>query len=115
MSFTAYVGTVATGGSPLGALLALLAVFAPSWLLLAGALPLLDALRRHRRALSALAGVEAAVIGLLLAALYDPVFLHAVHGPRDFALALLATAALALWRVPVWALVPACALAATAL
>jgi len=115
LTFTAYVGTVATGGSPFGAFAALIAVFAPSWLLVAGSLPLLDALGRHHRALAALAGVEAAVIGLLLSALYDPVFLHAVHGPRDFALALLATAALALWRVPVWLLVPACALAGAAL
>lgn len=111
LSFSAYVGTVATGGSLLGGLLAVVAVFAPSWLLVAGSLPLLEALRRHRRALAALAGVEAAVTGLLLAALYDPVFVHAVHGHRDFALALLAVAALALWRVPVWLLVPLCALA----
>ncbi|HBO78943.1 MAG TPA: chromate transporter, partial [Cupriavidus sp.] len=53
----------------------------------------------------------AAVVGLLLSALYQPVWTSAIHAPADFALALLALAALTVWRVPPWAVVTGCALA----
>ncbi|HBC35803.1 MAG TPA: chromate transporter, partial [Marinobacter adhaerens] len=64
-----------------------------------------------RRARSALAGVNAGVVGLLLAALYDPVWVSAVHGAHDLALVLAIWVCLAVWRVPVWVLAPLSALA----
>ncbi len=110
VSLAAYLGMVAEGGGLAGALVALLAIYAPSLLLVAAGLPLLAALRRHRPVLHALAGVEVAVVGLLLAALLDPVLPRAVDGPGQLLLALAAFAGLR-W-LPVWFLVPACALAA---
>ena len=58
-----------------------------------------------------LAGVNAGVVGLLLAALYDPVWVSAVHGAHDLALVLAIWVCLAVWRVPVWVLAPLSALA----
>ena len=89
----------------LGGVICLLAIFAPSFLLVAGALPFWEGLRTHLRARAALTGINAAVVGLLLAALYDPVWTSAVHGPADFALALVALIALILWRLPPWLVV----------
>ncbi|HEY9460977.1 MAG TPA: chromate transporter, partial [Paralcaligenes sp.] len=57
------------------------------------------------------AGVNAAVVGLLLAALYQPVWTSAILGPADFALALVALLALMLWKLPPWAVVFGCAIA----
>lgn len=114
-TFAAFVGAAlepATGiGGWAGGMLALLAIFAPAWLLVLGALPYWTQLRTQAWAQSALAGVNAAVVGLLLAALYHPVWTGAVRGPQDFGLALLALLALMGWRVPPWAVVGACALA----
>ena len=106
-TFSAYLGTVA-GPAPngwLGALICLLAIFAPSFLLLVGALPFWDALRRFRHMQNALLGINAAVVGLLLAALYNPVWTSAILTPRDFALALAAFALLVFWKVPPWLVV----------
>lgn len=91
-----------------GGLLCLLAIFAPSFLLVAGALPFWDRLRGNARMRAALAGINAAVVGLLLAALYDPVGTSAIHAPLDIALALAALAALALWKLPPWLVVVGC-------
>lgn len=88
-----------------GGLICLLAVFAPSFLLIAGALPFWQYLRRHHRAQAALLGINAAVVGLLLAALYDPVWKSAIFAPADFALALVALVALTFWRLPPWLIV----------
>lgn len=86
-----------------GALIALLAIFAPSFLLVAGALPFWNRLQHNRRIQAACLGINAAVVGILLAALYRPVWTSAIEGPQDIALALLALAALlckvAPWRV----------------
>ena len=68
-------------------MLALVAIFLPSFLLVIGALPFWDALRRRPQAQAALRGVNAAVVGLLLAALYHPVWTSAILTPADFALA----------------------------
>lgn len=106
-TFAAFLGAVA-GGTPsgwAGGLLCLLAIFAPSFLLVAGALPFWEALRRHVRARAALAGVNAAVVGLLLAALYNPVWTSAIVRPADFASALLAFVALMTWKLPPWLVV----------
>ena len=91
----------------LGGLVCLVALFAPSFLLVAGALPFWERLRAHARAQAALAGVNAGVVGLLLAALYNPVWTSAIHRPQDFGLALLAFVALSFWKLPPW-LVVAC-------
>jgi len=117
-TFAAFLGASAgsTGlGGWAGGLLCLGAVFLPGLLLVAGALPFWAALRRRARAQAALAGVNAAVVGLLLAALYDPVWTAAVHGPRDFALALAALLALNAWKLPPWAVVAGCGAAGTVL
>ena len=114
-TFAAFVGTAmgtANGqGGWTGGLVALVAVFVPAWLLVIGALPFWAQLRKLPQAQAAMAGVNAAVVGLLLAALYTPVWTGAVHGPQDFGLALLALLALMVWRVPPWAVVGACAMA----
>lgn len=109
-AFLGAAGTLAPNGWAGGAL-CVAAIFAPSFLLVFGALPFWERLRRHGATRAALAGVNAAVVGLLLAALFHPVWTSAVLAPPDFALALLALVALAVWRVPPWAVVLACALA----
>jgi chromate transporter len=101
-TFAAYLGAV-MGPSPngwSGGLLALVAIFLPSFLLVVGALPLWDSLRRKLAMRAALDGVNATVVGLLLAALYNPIFTSAVRSPAEFALALAAFALLALWKLP---------------
>ena len=115
-TFSAFLGAALTGwpGGWLGAAVCLVAVFVPSFLLVLGALPFWAALRRNRHAQAALAGVNASVVGLLLAALYHPVWTGAIHGPADFALALLALVALMAWNAPPWAVVLGCALAGMA-
>ena len=108
-SFSGFLGGSQAG--VLGGVIAVLAVFLPGTLLVFAGLPLWSWLREHRRARSALAGVNAGVVGLLLAALYDPVWVSAVHGAHDLALVLAIWVCLAVWRVPVWVLAPLSALA----
>ncbi len=113
-TFSAYLGTV-MGPSPngwVGGLICLAAIFLPSFLLLIAALPFWDGLRRRSAVQSALRGVNAAVVGVLLAALYRPVWVSAIHAPADFAIAIAAFLGLALWRVPPWLVVALGALAA---
>lgn len=93
----------------LGGTIALVAIFAPSFLLVAGTAPFWERLRRSTRMQAALAGVNAAVVGLLLAALYHPVWTDTIMAPRDLAAALVAFVALVFWRVPPWAVVIASA------
>jgi chromate transporter len=115
-TFSAYLGTV-MGPAPngwVGGLLCLVAIFLPSFLLLIGVLPFWDSLRRRPAVQSALRGVNAAVVGLLLAALYRPVWTSAIFGPADFALGIVAFLLLALWAVPPWLVVIFGALAASA-
>lgn len=103
-TFAAYLGAAmraGPGGWP-GAALALIAIFLPSFLLVAGALPFWDGLRRRVALQRALRGINAAVVGILLAALYQPVWSKAVHGPVDFALALATFGLLSLWQAPPW-------------
>jgi chromate transporter len=110
-TFAAYLGAVMQVGPGgwLGGLLCLAAVFLPSFLLVVGALPLWQRLRANAAARSALAGINAAVVGLLLAALYDPVWVSAIRSGADFALALAAFLLLAVWRVSPWIVVVATA------
>lgn len=86
-------------------MICLLAIFAPSFLLVVGALPFWERLRRNLRTQAALTGVNAAVVGLLLAALYQPVWTSAIHQPQDFGLALVALVALMFWKLPPWLVV----------
>lgn len=106
-TFAAFLGA-AMNGAPngaLGGMLCLLAVFAPSFLLVAGALPFWVRLRGNTGAQTALAGINAAVVGLLLAAFVNPVWTGAIRQPSDLGLALLAFAALVRWRWPPWLVV----------
>jgi chromate transporter len=116
-TFAAYLGTVMTlaPNGWVGGLLCLVAIYLPSLLLLAGALPLWGALRRHPAMQRALRGVNAAVVGLLLAALYQPVWTSAITAAPDFILALAAFLLLAFWRVPPWLVVILGAAAAEAM
>ena len=106
-TFAAYLGAVmapAPNGLA-GAALALVAVFLPGLLLVYGALPFWAALRAHPLAAAAARGANAAVVGILAAALYDPVWTGAVLTPVDFALALAGFSALVVWRAPPWVVV----------
>jgi chromate transporter len=88
-----------------GAAIALAAIFLPGLLLVYGALPYWDVLRARPRAQAAMRGTNAAVVGILGAALYDPVWVSAVGNARDFALAVLAFVLLTVGRVPPWIVV----------
>lgn len=106
-TFAAYLGAT-MHGSPTGwagAGLALGAVFLPSFLLIVGALPFWDLLRLRASFQAALRGINAAVVGLLLAALYDQVWTSAIKGRADFVLALAAFGLLMFWRLPPWLVV----------
>jgi chromate transporter len=116
-TFAAYLGTV-MGPAPngvAGAALALAAVFLPGLLLVAGMLPFWDALRRAPAAQAAMRGANAAVVGILAAALYDPLWTGAIFSPVDAALALAGFLLLTVVRAPPWAVVIALAGAGVAL
>lgn len=116
-TFAAYLGA-ALAPAPngiAGATLALGAVFLPGFLILIAALPYWNALRADARAQSALQGANAAVVGILGAALYAPVFTSAIGDARDLALALACFVALTMWRAPPWAVVAAAAAGGAAL
>ena len=92
----------------LGGVICLIAIFAPSFLLVMGALPFWESLRQNLRTRAALSGINAAVVGLLLAALYQPVWTSAIVEAKDFGLALVALIALMFWKVPAWLVVIGC-------
>lgn len=106
-TFASFLGTaqLAQPNGWLGGLIATAGIFLPSFLLLFGALPFWVELRNSPSARSALAGVNAAVVGLLIAAFYDPVFTSAIDDGRDLALGFAAFACLALWKIPAWVVV----------
>jgi len=116
-TFAAYLGTVMNGApnGAAGGLICLLAIFASSFLLVIGALPFWDALRRVGAVRNALLGVNAVVVGLLLAALYDPVWTSAILSASDFGLALAAFTLLVFWKTPAWLVVILTALGGWAL
>jgi chromate transporter len=114
-TFAAYLGAV-MGPPPtglVGAAIALVAIFLPSFFMIVGALPFWDTLRGRSSFQSALRGINAAVVGLLLAALYQPVWTSAIHGPADVGLALAAFGLLAFWKAPAWLVVVLAAAAGT--
>jgi chromate transporter len=106
-TFAAYLGAVMDPqpNGWAGAALCLVAVFTPSFLLVLGALPFWEDLRRRPMAQSALKGVNAAVVGLLLAALYHPVWTAGILGAADFALTAAAFLLLFMWKTPPWLVV----------
>ena len=106
-TFSAYLGAVISPGPQgiVGGGLALVAIFLPSFLLITGVLPFWDLLRKRDVFRRALNGVNAAVVGLLLAALYNPVWTSAVETPEDFALAISALGLLMFWKTPPWMVV----------
>jgi chromate transporter len=111
-TFAAYLGTVMSlpPNGWEGALLCLVAIFLPSFLLVIGALPFWEDLRRRSGARAALGGINAAVVGLLIAAFYDPIWTVGISNAADFALALAAFLLLFVWQAPPWAVVILCAL-----
>ncbi|PYG55894.1 chromate transporter [Rhizobium sp. UGM030330-04] len=110
-TFAAYLGAV-VGPQPngvFGAAIALVAIFLPGMLLLVGALPFWEGFRRHLPAQAAMRGANAAVVGILGAALYDPVWTSAIFTSKDFTLALAGFILLTVWKTPPWVVVVICA------
>jgi chromate transporter len=116
-TFAAYLGAVMRPqpNGVLGGGLALIAIFLPSFLLVIGTLPFYVQLRDRADVRGALQGVNAAVVGLLLAALYRPLWTGGIHNPADALLALGALALLTIWKAPSWLVVATTALAGVAL
>jgi chromate transporter len=114
-TFAAYLGAVmsAPPNGLAGATIALFALLLPGMLLVYGMLPFWDAMRVRPKAQAAMRGTNAAVVGILGAALYNPVWTGAVASQRDFALALLGFLLLVVWKVPSWAVVVLLAAAGT--
>ena len=116
-TFAAYLGFVMESAPRgwSGAALALVAIFLPGFLMTVGALPFWDVLRARPAFQAALRGINAAVVGLLVAALYHPVWTSAIRSASDFGLALVAFTLLAFWRWPAWLVVVLTAVAAEVL
>jgi chromate transporter len=106
-TFAAFLGSVMNTppNGIIGGLICLVAIFASSFLLVIGVLPFWDSLRRIGAVRNALQGVNAVVVGLLLAALYDPVWTSAILSAADFGLALAAFTLLVFWKTPPWLVV----------
>ncbi len=109
-TLSAFLGAVSrTGpGGWAGGALCLLAIFLPSFLLVIGLYPFWEGLRRRVGVRGALLGINASVVGLLLAALYTPVWTFGIRSPGDFVLALFAFGALSFWKAPPWLVVLLC-------
>jgi chromate transporter len=110
-TLSGYLGAVMNRGpgGVIGGLWALLAIFLPALLLVAGALPNWQKLRHLSGAQAALCGANATVVGVLLAAFYHPVWTSGITGGRTLGLAVAAFVALQTGRIPVWLVVAACA------
>lgn len=116
-TFAAYLGTVASAAPHgiAGAALGLVGIFLPGILILLGTLPFWDSFRQRASAQATMRGVNAAVVGLLGAALYNPVWTSSVQSPRDFAIALVGFVLLTAWRAPPLVVVMVSALGGMAL
>lgn len=104
-TFAGYLGTMLGGVA--GACVAIAGIFAPAFLLIMGALPFWHTLRSNPKVQGALVGINAAVVGILLAALYNPLWTSAILAPVDFALAAALFVMLAFWKLPPWMVVVA--------
>lgn len=102
-TFASYLGAMINGIG--GAVIATIGIFLPSFLLIIGSLPFLNEVRRRPRFQAALTGINAAVVGLLLAALYDPVWTSSIHTTSDFILALILFGLLFFWKYAPWLVV----------
>lgn len=102
-TFAAYLGAVMNGWQ--GGLLATIAIFLPAFLLILGTLPFWDSLRRNPKVKSALMGVNAAVVGILIAAFYQPIWTSSILAPIDFAFAAILFSMLVFWKLPPWIVV----------
>ncbi|WP_423802685.1 chromate transporter [Neobacillus sp. SAB-20_R2A] len=102
-TFAAYIGAVINGWK--GGLIATIAIFLPAFLLVFGTLPFWSTLRQSPRIKGALTGVNAAVVGILIAAFYNPIWTSSIHAPQDFALAAVLFSMLAYWKLPPWIVV----------
>src|SRR5579862_193073 len=116
-TFASYLGAVVSPNPHglAGAALGLIGIFLPGILVLLGTLPFWDSFRRHESAQAAMRGVNAAVVGLLGAALYNPLWITSVKAPGDFGLALAGFVLLTVWRAPPLLVVLFCALGGAAL
>lgn len=115
-TFAAYLGAAmqAGPGGSVGAGFCLVAIFLPGWLLVGGAAPFWESWRRLPTAQTMLEGTNAAVVGILLAALYDPVWRSGIAGASELAVGLAAFGLLAWWKTPAWVLVLGCTAAGVA-
>jgi len=106
-TFAAYLGAVSTQEPSgwTGAGVALIAIFLPSFLLIIGILPFWESLRRYEAMQRATLGINAAVVGILLAAFYNPVWTSAIRSTTDFCLAAIAFLFLVFWKFPPWLVV----------
>lgn len=102
-TFAAYIGTVMYGWQ--GGLIATVAIFLPAFLLILGTLPFWNIMRRSPKLKGALMGVNAAVVGILIAALYDPIWTSSILAPTDFALAAILFSMLVFWKLSPWVVV----------
>lgn len=102
-TFASYLGTMISG--LVGGIIATIAMFLPSFLLIIGALPFLSELRKHKRFQGILTGVNASVVGILLAAFYDPVFTSSITNAASFSLAAILFALMYFWKTPAWLIV----------
>lgn len=103
-SFLGAVSSVSPNGWT-GAILCLVAAFLPSFLLIVGALPFWEGLRKSQKIRKAMLGINASVVGILLAAFYNPVWTSAVFSPKDFALVIVGFLLLEFWKLPSWLVV----------
>ena len=116
-TFSAYLGAAMAPGVEglVLAGIALVGIFLPGFLLVVGALPFWNVLRAKPQAQAILRGANAAVVGILGAALYDPVWTSAILEPRHFALALIGITLLMIWKLPSWVTVIAMAAGSVAM
>ncbi|MFA8438142.1 chromate transporter [Pueribacillus sp. YX66] len=102
-TFAAYIGVVISGWK--GGLLATIAIFLPAMLLIFGTLPFWNALRNNPKIKGALIGINASVVGILIAAFYQPIWTSAIFGPIDFVIAAILFSMLVFWKLPPWSVV----------
>jgi chromate transporter len=110
-TFASYLGAI--NGGILGAVIATFAIFLPAYLLVIGTLPFWNVLRSNPKIQGALTGINAAVVGILLAAFYNPIWTSAIINPTDFALAAILFILLVFWKLPPWVIVIAGAIGGT--
>ncbi|MGM8214763.1 chromate efflux transporter [Bacillaceae bacterium W0354] len=102
-TFSSYIGAAVDG--VLGAVIATIAIFLPSFLLLTAVLPFWNSISKNKSLRAAFIGINAAVVGILIAAFYEPIFTSGIQAPVDFAVALISFSLLQFWKRPAWLVV----------